>query len=421
MQLSRKAQVAFEKEMKAMAISNGFLDPRASFSITPEKQQKIVKELQEFNNFLQRINHVTVKANAGQKVFLGSDKTGTYRGTRAPKDLASNRATSYQTAIRMFDTIISYARIDQWHHKKDLLKFYRGYYLQQMADENAAIALRGVARDADPGAQATEELKLVNVDLGFAAIMAQTAENGGNPDNVFDEWIPGSGCIIIGDDSRVVPINGIDAADEGGGKVSIPLANHGFAIGAKIVIAGTTNYNGEHTLLADSTAHEVWITSAYTEETFDADSAITQYSDFANLDHLASVGVESIPELKIKGLATMMARDVMAAEEQKLFASQDPATPSEQKFILSTLKTYGGLPGYRILGMNPSSLWVTSFDNLSYYELEGSRRKKSEQKEELVGYVDWNYCEATNVVEDIEKMMVFNNIKFLRKHRTQSA
>jgi major capsid P2-like protein len=418
MNITRDAQVAFEKQMKALAKANGFSDPAASFSITPDKQQRIVKDLQEYNNFIQRINTITVKSNNGQKIFLGSDKTGTYRGTRTPKDLASNRATEYQTAIRMFDTIITYARIDQWHHLKDLLKFYRAFYLQQMADENAAIALRGVARAVDPGAQSTEELKLVNVDLGFAAIMAQTEENGGNPDNVFDEWVAGSGCIIIGN-TRTVPVAGLVAADEGGGKVGIPLANHGFAIGAKILIANTTNYNGEYTLDEDSTAHKVVITETYEAETLGASADITQYPDFTNLDHLASAGIEVIPELKLRGLATMIARDVMAGEEQKLWSSQDPASPSEQKFVLETLKSYAGLPGYRVLGMNAGSLWITAFDNLSYYELEGSRRKKSEQKEESVGYVDWNYCEATNVVEDVEKMVVFNNIKFLVKYRPQ--
>lgn len=418
MNISREAQLAFENEMVQLAVANGFSDPSASFSIAPDKQQRIVKELQEFNNFIQRINTLTVKAKSGQKIFLGSDKTGTYRGTRTPKDLASNRATTYETEIRMFDTIIPYARIDQWHHLKDILKFYRAFYLQQMADENAAIGLRGVARDADPGAQATEELKLINVDLGFAAIMAQTVENGGNPDNVFDEWVPGSGCILIGN-TRTVPIAGLVAVDEGGGKTSISLANHGFVEGAKIILANTTNYNGEHTLDDDSTAHTIVITHAFTAETFGADADITQYPDFANIDHLASVGVEAISELKLRGLCVMLARDIMAGEEQKLAASQDPATPSEQKFVLETLKTFAGLSGHRILGMNPGSLWITSFDNLSYYELEGSRRKSSKQDEERVGYSDWNYCEATNVVEDVEKMIVFNNIKFLRKYRPQ--
>ena len=415
MNISREAQLAFEKEMSLMAKANGFSNPSASFSIAPDKQQKIVKEMQDNNNFMSRINAITVKSKKGQKIFLGSDKTGTYRGTRSPKDLASNRATQYETEIRLFDTIIPYARIDQWHHLGDLLRLYRGFYLQQMSDENAAIGLRGVARDADPGAQATEELKLTYVDLGFGAIMAQTAENGGNPDNVFDEWVAGSGCVIIGD-NRTVPLKGITVVDNGDGTVTIPLANHGLAIGAKATLANTTNYNGAKKLEAASDEHNIVITATYQAETFGNDADITQYSDFANLNHLVSHGVEVIPELKLKGLAVMLARDVMAGAEQKLWASQDPATPSEQKYVLETLKSYGGLSGYRILGMKAGSLWITAFDNLSYYELEGSRRKKSEQSEENVGYVDWNYCEATNVVEDVEKMVIFNNIKFLRKY-----
>ncbi|MBU2647875.1 phage major capsid protein, P2 family [bacterium] len=418
MTLSIKAQLAFEKEMLAMAVANGFPTPTAAFAILPEKQQLMVKELQEQNNLLSRINVVMVDAKSGKKVFMGADKTGTYRGTRALKDLASNRATEYSTDIRQFDTIIPYARIDQWHHVGDLLKLYRAFYLQQMANETAAIALRGVARDADPGAQATEELKLTHVDLGFGAIMAQTVENGGNPDNVFDEWVPGSGCIIVGN-TRTIPLAGITVEDNGDGTVTIPLANHGFVIGANVTIVSTTNYNGVFELEAASDAHNLVITSAYVEETLAGDAAVSQSPDFANIDHLVSGGIELIPELKLEGLTTMLARDVIAAEEQRLWVSQDPATPSEQKQVLETLKSYGGLTGNRILGMVAGSIWITSFNNLSYYELRGSRRKKSEQKEESSGYADWNYFEATNVVEDVEKMVVFNNVRFLRKYNPQ--
>lgn len=415
MNISMEAQVAFEKEMYLMAKANGFSDPKGAFSITPDKQQKMLKDLQDFNNFMKRINHLTVKSKKGQKIYMGSDKTGTSRGTRTLKDLASNRATQYETEIRTFDTVIPFARIDAWHHLGNLLKMYRAYYLQQHSDENAAIALRGVARDADPTAQATEELKLTHVDLGFAAIMAQTAENGGNPDNVFTEHVAGSGAIICGE-TREVPLNGLTVTDEGGGKVGIPLANHGFVIGAKVTITNTTNYNGVYTLEADSTAHQLVITEAYVAEDLDGDAAVKQTSDFANIDHLVSEGIELIPELKLKGLTAMLARDVIASEEQKLWASQDAATPSEQKAVLQTLKSYGGLTGNRVLGMKTGSIWITSFDNLSYYELEGSRRKKSEQRDEDSGYADWNYYEATNVVEDIEKMVVFENVKFLRKY-----
>ena len=220
-------------------------------------------------------------------------------------------------------------------------------------------------------------------------------------------------------DARVVPVKGLVAVNEGDGKVSFNLTNHGFVEGAKFVITDTANYNGEHTLLAESTPHKVVINATFTAETLGADAAFSQDPDFANLDEMVTGGTELIPEIKMSGLVNMMSRDVMSGEAQKMFGSQDPATPSELRYVLESQKNHGGLPSYRILGMKPGSLWTTSFNNLSIYELEGSKRKKSEQKEEVSGYADWNYGEYDNVVEDVDKMVVFENIRFLRKHSTQ--
>ena len=405
-----------------MAEANGFVTPAAAFSIAPEKQQKMLKDIQEENSFLGRINMITVKQNKGQKVFMGSDKIGTTRPsttTRTAQDLASNRATEYETAVRTFDTIIPFARIDNWHHLGDLLRLYRSFYMQQMADETAAIALRGIARHADPSGFSTEEEKLVNVDIGFGAIMAQPEENGGNPDNVFDEWVPGSGCIVVGD-TRIVPTKGIAAADEGGGRTGFALANHGFVPGAKFIVSGTSNYNGEFKIELESTAHKIVINHAFTAETLAGEATFIQYPDFANLDELVAAASENIPEIKMRGdFSVLMARDVLSGEAQKLWAEKDASRPSEKSHVLQTLKSFGGFPGYRILGMVPGSVWLTPFKNLSVYELEGSRRKSSKQEDDKMGYTDWNYCEATNVVEDVEKMVVLNNVKFLRRHRTQ--
>ncbi|MFZ0945288.1 MAG: tyrosine-type recombinase/integrase [Syntrophobacteraceae bacterium] len=50
------------------------------------------------------------------------------------------------------------------------------------------------------------------------------------------------------------------------GNVSLPLAGHGFHAGAKIVITGTRNYDGERFILPSSTPDQIHIRAGYTAE-----------------------------------------------------------------------------------------------------------------------------------------------------------
>ena len=58
------------------------------------------------------------------------------------------------------------------------------------------------------------------------------------------------------------------ATDETGGVVGIPLAGHGYSTGDQILLNGTTNYDGVHTVLASSVAGQIDITATYVAETF---------------------------------------------------------------------------------------------------------------------------------------------------------
>ena len=58
------------------------------------------------------------------------------------------------------------------------------------------------------------------------------------------------------------------AVDKGGGKVGIPITGHGFSTGQKIILSGTTNYDGTHLVDTDSTTNEVVIIDTYNAESF---------------------------------------------------------------------------------------------------------------------------------------------------------
>lgn len=64
------------------------------------------------------------------------------------------------------------------------------------------------------------------------------------------------------------------AVNKGGGTVGLPCANHGFFAGERVVLAGTTAYDGTYTLDADTDRHELVIIASYATETFVGDETV---------------------------------------------------------------------------------------------------------------------------------------------------
>jgi len=58
------------------------------------------------------------------------------------------------------------------------------------------------------------------------------------------------------------------AVDKTGGKVGIPVTAHGLSEGQKIILDGTTNYDGTYEVDADSSTNEIVIVATYVAETF---------------------------------------------------------------------------------------------------------------------------------------------------------
>ncbi|HUW14736.1 MAG TPA: hypothetical protein VM537_33765, partial [Anaerolineae bacterium] len=72
---------------------------------------------------------------------------------------------------------------------------------------------------------------------------------------------------------------GLDVAaanDVGGGIVGLPYTSHPFASGELVVIEGTTNYDGEHTLTAGTSTNEIQFTDSYNAETFDGTEQVVK-------------------------------------------------------------------------------------------------------------------------------------------------
>ena len=72
-----------------------------------------------------------------------------------------------------------------------------------------------------------------------------------------------------------VNLNAGDAVNKGSGKVGLPSTAHGLEPGAPVIIAGTSNYDGDYTLAPETSANELVITATYAAETFDGEETVT--------------------------------------------------------------------------------------------------------------------------------------------------
>jgi len=63
-------------------------------------------------------------------------------------------------------------------------------------------------------------------------------------------------------------VNAAAAVDKTGGYTGIPITAHGFSTGQKIILSGTTNYDGTYVVESASSTNEVVILATYVAETF---------------------------------------------------------------------------------------------------------------------------------------------------------
>ncbi|WP_243546374.1 phage tail tube protein [Pseudodesulfovibrio tunisiensis] len=86
-----------------------------------------------------------------------------------------------------------------------------------------------------------------------------------------------------------------DAVDKGNGLVGLSAAGHGLAVGAEIVIAGTTNYDGTYMVKRGTSIGEIVIEETYAAETFDGSETVTALFR----DHVFKIA-ESMPSLGVE-------------------------------------------------------------------------------------------------------------------------
>ena len=137
----------------AMADQYGAENVAQTFSITPNKAQKIIAKARLENGFMNKINVVLVKNQQGQAINI--DAVGMIAGTtdtetqdRAPKDPHAKGGTTYHCQQVNFDTFIKYTTLDAWAHEPKFKSLVAMQTRKQITTNQIQIGFYGTHRAA---------------------------------------------------------------------------------------------------------------------------------------------------------------------------------------------------------------------------------------------------------------------------------
>ena len=98
---------------------------------------------------------------------------------------------------------------------------------------------------------------------------------------------------------------------------------------------------------------------------------------------------------------------------ERHYALVDQSQPTERIAADEIIRRarVGNLPALSAPWFPEGSILITSYDNLSRYEQEGSRRRKIEHAPQRRGFVSWESFNEAFVVEDYERAALIENVQ----------
>ena len=157
--MQNETQALLAKLEADTATQYGATNVAKTFSVTPEKAQKIVASTKEEVSFLDRINVTTVTEQQGQVLGLNATgliakRTNTAAEDRSPREVHSIGENDYLCSKVEFDTAIRYATLDAWARKPNFRSLVQQQTRRQIALNQIMIGFHGesVAAVTDPTA-----------------------------------------------------------------------------------------------------------------------------------------------------------------------------------------------------------------------------------------------------------------------------
>lgn len=134
--------------------------------------------------------------------------------------------------------------------------------------------------------------------------------------------------------------------------------------------------------------------------------------DFVNLDVAVHDLLQGIPSYLRQNLVALIGTDLVAQEKAALMAAVG-GKPTEKALAQLSLATFGGLTWETPSNFPARGLVITSLDNLSIYQQDGSWRRQILDNPRKDRVEDYNSRNEGYVVETPEKLTAweFNNVK----------
>ncbi|GAB1254784.1 phage major capsid protein, P2 family [Desulfovibrio falkowii] len=134
--------------------------------------------------------------------------------------------------------------------------------------------------------------------------------------------------------------------------------------------------------------------------------------DFVNLDVAVHDLMQGIPSYMRQDLVALIGTDLIAQEKAALMAAVG-GKPTEKALAQLSLTTFGGLPWETPSNFPARGMVITSLDNLSIYQQDGSWRRQIVDNPKKDRVEDYNSRNEGYVVETPEKLVAweFANVK----------
>jgi hypothetical protein len=357
-----KTRSLFKAYVSQIALLNGIdaVDASGKFAVDPSVEQKLEGRMRESSEFLQRINVFPVLQQTGDKVGIDTtrplaSRTNTAGGTkRNPGDPTdSSELDTYFCRQTNFDWSLRYAKLDAWRHRPEFQTLIRDAILRQQARDRIMIGFNGTS-------------------------IAATTDVVANP--------------LLQD------------------------VNEGWLHKIRTRAPARVLSDGDLTVLSDGADNEglsaIYVTTE--GELFTGANATTAEADYRTLDALVTDAIELQDEWHRDDteLVVIVGRDLVHDKYFNIINNAgDTATEVEARDrILKSEKQIGGLPAARVPFFPANALLITTFDNLSIYWQEETRRRTLKDEPELDRIANYESVNEDYVVEEYGKVAFVENI-----------
>lgn len=110
-------------------------------------------------------------------------------------------------------------------------------------------------------------------------------------------------------------------------------------------------------------------------------------------------------------LVVICSRRLLGDKYFKLVNDNDKPTEIQAMQTILATKRLGNLPAYGVPYFPSDKILITTFENLSIYEQEGSRRRKMSDDHDWKGYVDLQTTNLDFVIEDYDYICLIENLE----------